>query len=438
MGTNTRRRTLGAAPDEAPPPPPTAVPQPRVDATPRIRDLGSIYDANRRVRDGDKIDLDTSALAPNPFNSRRATGDLSDLDSITTLGVLEPLIVTTREHFLDEFPEANPDADPEERDDSRLLEEGTHVILAGWRRWSRASAEGIATVPVIVRLTLGRREIRQISITENVGRTALDVLDEAQAYADYMADFGVGQNQAAKELGVPASRLKKRLALLNLPDVAKQAVRDGAIGPEDAYELRAAGERILEAAQLVKAHGYSPASAVQTVNDDHATPPAKAQPKSTAAKPTTTTGNPSQALTVAAEVLAGLDEGQADAPAPLSAADRVVARRIACQEALNRMPVKETAAALARLVSSGRRIEAQGEAYSLAGEWLGFDPKRPTTIDKEVRAGAALVLAVAELRLEAKEDSWDTEDLRHIDRLLRHGAYRPSAEERAALTEGGS
>jgi ParB/RepB/Spo0J family partition protein len=432
--TSSRRRTLGAAPDEAPPPP-IAIAQPRVDATPRIRDLGSIYDANRRTRDGDKLDLDTSALAPNPFNSRQRTGDLSDLDSITTLGVLEPLIVTTREHFLDEFPEANPEADAEERDDSRLLADGTHVILAGWRRWSRASAEGLATVPVIVRLTLSRREIRQISITENVGRTALDVLDEAQAYADYMTDFNVGQNQAAKELGVSASRLKKRLALLALPDVAKQAVRAGEIGPEDAYELRAAGERILEAARLVKSHGYSPASAVQTVNDDHAAPPPsgpaqasapeKSRPKATAAAASTPTA-------------AATDEGQVEEPTPLSAADRVVARRIACQEALNRMPVKETAAALARLVSSGRRIEAHGEAYSLAGEWLGFDPKRPTTIDKEVRAGAALVLAVGELRLEAKEDGWDTEDLRHIDRLLRHGAYRPSTEERAALREGGS
>ena len=114
-----------------------------------------------------------------------------------------------------------------------------------------------------------------------------------------------------------------------------------------------------------------------------------------------------------------------------------MARRDACRfsVASKRVPLVEMAAAMTRLLFTQASVPTDADAKALAAGWLGYDPFAPSTVRQWADAGFAMTLAVAEARAVQHEGAWDGLDGRYFDLINRHGGYRPSAEELAAIEE---
>jgi ParB/RepB/Spo0J family partition protein len=168
-------------------------------------------------------------LAPHPRNPRGQLGDLAGLTaSIKAHGLYEPLVIITAAAF---NATAEAAGDPE-----RVAGEGTaYVTLMGHRRAAAAAAAGLAEVPAIVRDDLaasGRADM----IAENLHREGLSPLEEAQGMAELSA-AGWSQRRIAEHIGCGQSHVSKRLALLKLPETARDALAAGTITAADAGEL---------------------------------------------------------------------------------------------------------------------------------------------------------------------------------------------------------
>lgn len=94
-----------------------------------------------------------------------------------------------------------------------------YEIVAGERR-TRAMRDvlGWELIPALVRGELDDEAAAAIMLAENVVRADLDPLEEARAYSSRAQRFGYTVAQLAEMASVPASRVRARLALLNLAD----------------------------------------------------------------------------------------------------------------------------------------------------------------------------------------------------------------------------
>lgn len=158
-------------------------------------------------------------IDPNPNNPRRdETPDETLIASITQVGLIEPLIV-------------RPVGD-------------RFQLLAGHRRLAAVKAAGFDRVPCMLRHT-DDADALAVMIIENLARKDLSPLEEA-AGIEQLTTLGRSQRQVATLIGVSQSHISKRLALLKLPDVAREALDSGGITVEDAVKLSALDAKTLK------------------------------------------------------------------------------------------------------------------------------------------------------------------------------------------------
>jgi ParB family chromosome partitioning protein len=143
---------------------------------------------------------------PNPDQPRRhfdveALQELSQ--SIARRGILQPLIVR-----------------PSPRG------EGLYEIVAGERRWRAAQMANLHEVPVAIR-SFDDGEVLEVAIIENIQRSDLNALEEAQGFRHLMDRFGHTQDQVAEILGKSRSHVANLLRLLKLPDGVQKMLQDG-------------------------------------------------------------------------------------------------------------------------------------------------------------------------------------------------------------------
>jgi ParB/RepB/Spo0J family partition protein len=183
-------------------------------------------------------------LAEHPENPRTSLGDLDELAaSIRAQRLFEPLIVLTAAAYAGEGgQEGYPGPGL------------THVIVMGHRRAAAARAAELEAVPVIVRDDLAGAPAIAAMVAENRHREDLDPLAEARAMAALVQRHGWRQRRVAAEIGCSQAHVSKRMALLQLPDEARDALADGKVTVETALELHkltvagdVAGEAIAEA-----------------------------------------------------------------------------------------------------------------------------------------------------------------------------------------------
>jgi len=139
----------------------------------------------------------------NPDQPRRQflQEDLDDLTaSIKEKGVLQPLIVRPRDG-------------------------GIYEIVAGERRWRAAQAAQLHEVPVLIR-DYSDVEMLEVAIIENIQRSDLNALEEAQSYKQLMDKFGHTQEKMAEALGKSRSHIANLVRLLHLPDDVQSLVLD--------------------------------------------------------------------------------------------------------------------------------------------------------------------------------------------------------------------
>lgn len=128
--------------------------------------------------------------------------DLTDLcNSIKAHGVLQPILV-------------------------RPVAGGRYEIVAGERRWRAAQRAGLHAIPAVVR-EFNDVEVLEVAIIENVQRTDLNPIEEAQGFQALIDRFGRTQEEIAEAVGKSRPHIANMLRLLKLPDDLQEMVRDG-------------------------------------------------------------------------------------------------------------------------------------------------------------------------------------------------------------------
>src|SRR5437016_11119943 len=150
--------------------------------TPSVSARPDAIESGERVHQINLANIVPSALQPRKDFGREALQEL--IDSIRQHGIIQPLIVRPAT--------AGPSA-------------GGHLgarfeLIAGERRWRAAQEIGLATVPAIVR-TASDLEVLELSLIENLQRTDLNPIEEAQGYARLANEFGMRQEDIALKVG---------------------------------------------------------------------------------------------------------------------------------------------------------------------------------------------------------------------------------------------
>jgi ParB family chromosome partitioning protein len=112
------------------------------------------------------------------------------------------------------------------------------VIITGERRWRAAQQVGLNWVDCFFHEEpLTRAQVLELQLVENLLREDLKPIEEAHAFRDLMALNEWNAKQVAESLRIPASKVCRSLALLNLPLDIQQQVEDGQVPARTAYEL---------------------------------------------------------------------------------------------------------------------------------------------------------------------------------------------------------
>jgi ParB family chromosome partitioning protein len=160
-----------------------------------------------------------SRIAANPFQPRREFTEeqLAELESsIRENGLLQPLVV---------------------RPASESAPAGSEwELVAGERRWRAVRRLGWAEVPVVVR-DIDDRALLVLAIVENVQRSNLSPLEEAEAYRRLIDEFGYTQKDVAESVGRERSTVANLLRLLQLPASVQLMVTGGELSMGHARAL---------------------------------------------------------------------------------------------------------------------------------------------------------------------------------------------------------
>ena len=144
-----------------------------------------------------KNKLSISSIVRNKFQPRKNFNKekMEELtNSIRERGIIQPIIVRKSSNQTDKFE-----------------------IIAGERRWQAAQNAGLHEVPV-VEIEADNLKSLEFAIVENVQRTDLNPIEEAQAYKKLIDEFDYDQHKVSKFIGKSRTHVTNSLRLLSLPN----------------------------------------------------------------------------------------------------------------------------------------------------------------------------------------------------------------------------
>ena len=143
-------------------------------------------------------------VEPNPGQPRQDFDEeeLQSLaDSIATHGVVQPLTV-------------------------RELPNGYYQIIAGERRWRAARLAGLREIPAVI-IVADDKKTMELALIENLQRQDLNPVEEALGYRTLMQEYGMTQDDTAKQVGKSRPAVANALRLLSLSEDVLEMVRSG-------------------------------------------------------------------------------------------------------------------------------------------------------------------------------------------------------------------
>lgn len=184
-------------------------------------------------------------LIPNPYQPRKTfdPDKLKDLvSSIRESGVIQPLIV-------------------------RKAGE-KYEIVAGERRWRAAQEVGLTSIPVVVR-KYDDATMMEVALIENMQRSDLNPIEEAEGLRSMMEKLGVTQAEVAKKMGMSKTAVSNALRLLNLPDSIRAFVSKGELTMGQVRPLLGIGDRqrMEEMATQIVTNDWSARTVEEVVNE---------------------------------------------------------------------------------------------------------------------------------------------------------------------------
>jgi ParB family chromosome partitioning protein len=111
-----------------------------------------------------------------------------------------------------------------------------YVLIAGERRWRAAQLAGLREIPAVVR-EVSSAQALELALVENLQRTDLNPIEEAEGYRRLIDEFHLTQEQVSQRVGKERSTVANALRLLGLPDEVKEMLASGTLSMGHARAL---------------------------------------------------------------------------------------------------------------------------------------------------------------------------------------------------------
>ena len=175
-------------------------------------------------------------VEPNPGQPRQDFDEVeltALADSIATHGIVQPLTV-------------------------RQLKSGYYQIIAGERRWRAARIAGLKEIPAVI-IEADDKKTMELALIENLQRQDLNPVEEALGYQSLIEDYGLTQEETARQVGKSRPTVTNALRLLSLCPEVLEALRAGKLSAGHARAVLSLKEekQQKEAAQKIIALGLS-------------------------------------------------------------------------------------------------------------------------------------------------------------------------------------
>ncbi len=169
-------------------------------------------------------------VEPNPNQPRQDFNEeeLAALaESISVHGVIQPLTV-------------------------RELPSGYYQIIAGERRWRAARLANLSDIPAVI-VEADDRKATELALIENLQRQDLNPVEEAMGYQTLIEDYGLTQEEAARQVGKSRPAVANALRLLGLCPEVLEKLRLGELsaGHARAVLTLKSDKKQMEAAQKI-------------------------------------------------------------------------------------------------------------------------------------------------------------------------------------------
>ncbi len=136
----------------------------------------------------------------------------------------------------------------------RLMASGYYQIISGERRWRAAREAGLEEVPVIV-LEADDRKAMELGLIENLQREDLNPMEEAKGYQTLIQDYGMTQEEVARQVGKSRPAVANAVRLLALPkelaeyveaDILSAGHARALLGLSDPGAMKAAADKVAQ------------------------------------------------------------------------------------------------------------------------------------------------------------------------------------------------
>ena len=166
--------------------------------------IGDYLEPEASAADAGRVPV--RSIVPNPHQPRQEfePGELDELmASIAENGLLQPLLVRPAPGSTDRYE-----------------------LVAGERRFRSVQRLGWDDVPVLVR-EMDDETLLVLALVENIQRSQLNAIEEAEGYQTLIEQFGMTQAAVAQAVGKNRATVANMLRLLRLPPSIRRMVQKG-------------------------------------------------------------------------------------------------------------------------------------------------------------------------------------------------------------------
>ncbi len=141
-------------------------------------------------------------IEPGPWQPRKKF-DKNELESLSksikNQGIIQPIILKMREDKINHY-----------------------YLVAGERRWRACQLAKVHEIPSIIRNDIDNKKIAELSLVENIQRSELNPIEEAEGYQSLIKSYNYTQEEISKAVGKSRSYIANILRLRSLSDLAKE------------------------------------------------------------------------------------------------------------------------------------------------------------------------------------------------------------------------
>ena len=141
-------------------------------------------------------------IKPGPWQPRKIF-DKDELESLSNSikkqGIIQPVILKSNDTIKNQY-----------------------FIVAGERRWRACQLAKIHEIPAIIRDDINEDKIAELSLVENIQRSELNPIEEAEGYQSLISNYNYTQEDISKAVGKSRSYIGNIIRLLSLSDKAKE------------------------------------------------------------------------------------------------------------------------------------------------------------------------------------------------------------------------